>query len=172
MRDGILRLVEAFPGLTQARIRRFFGQDVGPYLDALVRDGLLKETTNKTGLSGRPARRFHSERRAEEVVKVSPRHTEAHRTARLKATRLMMSLNDDPATQDVLVELLTAPHLYGAETPLAEIMERCGVDEGGKGWMRPAKKLAEMGVVELRSRKGAGRASTVRLLDVPPYPLG
>ena len=41
MRREILRLVEAFPGVSQGKVGRFMDCDVTAYVDALASDGLL-----------------------------------------------------------------------------------------------------------------------------------
>lgn len=171
MRRDVLRLIEAFPGCTQTQISAFMGADAKSYIDVLVAEGIVEETTRRDGLPGRPARRLKAARAAE-TINIAERHSEAYAEAKLRATRWVLALHGDAEAQAMLVELLSAPAEWAAERSLVDLMGRCGLASGGRGWMRPARRLEEMGVVALRERRGAGRDTTVRLLDPPPYPLG
>ena len=172
MRRDVLRLIEAFPGCTQTQVSAFMGEDAKPYIDALVAEGVVEEVMRRDGLRGRPARRLTAASNGVETIRVTERHAQAHADAKMAATRWLLALHDDKAAQTMLVELLSAPHLYSAETALEDLMRRCELETGCKGWMRAPRRLAEMGVVELRERRGAGRQTMIRLLAPPPYPLG
>lgn len=68
------------------------------------------------------------------------------------------------AARDLLVRLYRAPWKYAVERPLSDIAETLAA-------VKAARKLAEMGAIVLKERRGKGRLSTFRLASVPPYPM-
>jgi hypothetical protein len=68
------------------------------------------------------------------------------------------------AAREMLASLHRAPWKYAAERPLSDIAD-------GLAGMKAARKLASMGAIVLKERRGRGRASTFRLAHVPPYPM-
>jgi len=68
------------------------------------------------------------------------------------------------AARGLLVRLYRAPWKYAADRPLSDVADDVATTKA-------ARKLAEMGAIVLKERRGNGRSSTFRLAHVPPYPM-
>ena len=180
MRTEVLRLVEAFPGVTIGRIDRFLGCDAAPYLRQLEGEGLICLASSASAGRGRPAVCAWPTIARPKVVKVTPDLEEEHARTVAAVTRWVVELGamrDARGASEavkrgaelavaMLATIYRAPHRYAREVPLASV-----ANADGRTMMRAARLLQERGAIDLFERKGAGRVTTIHLQTVPPYPL-
>lgn len=75
------------------------------------------------------------------------------------------------AARDMLVLLHRAPWKYAADGPLWSLTGDVADRHGDTPSKKAARKLAEMGAIVLKERRGQGRTSTFRLGHLPPWPM-
>jgi hypothetical protein len=180
MRADVLRLVEAFPGVSISRVSRFLGGDAAPYLERLKAEGLVRIQTAPAARRGRPPACVWPAIDRPKAVEVTPDLEGEHARTVAAVTRWVVDLGamrDARGASDavkrgaelalaMLATIYRAPHRYAREVPLASV-----ANADGRTMMRAARLLQERGAIDLFERKGAGRVTTIQLQTVPPYPL-
>ena len=122
------------------------------------------------------------------TIGIRPDLQAEHDAALKRATGWVMKLRTEAATRhgtpaqqrhaklalEMLKVILRAPFRYVAETPLAALAKLADdPDEPHEPsqYMRAARRLEALGMLEVVERKGKGRVTTVRLRDPIPYPM-
>lgn len=119
------------------------------------------------------------------LVRMRPEVVEAQRESVAQVNRWFASLETDKtnsilwsaklplvlAAREMLVKLYRDPWLYAAEVPTWKLLGDIADCRGDAPSKKALRKLAEMGVIILKERRGSGRTSTFRLVHVPPYPM-
>lgn len=178
MRDDIIRLITAFPGVSVGRVHRFI-DGARPYVAALEGDGLIRRET-VIGPRGKGIEVLRMTAEPARVVKVTPDLEGEHTRTVAAVTRWVVELGamrdargasgavkrGADLALDMLATIYRAPHRYAREVPLASL-----ANADGRTMMRAARMLQERGAIDLFERKGAGRVTTIQLKTVPPYPL-
>jgi hypothetical protein len=76
------------------------------------------------------------------------------------------------AARDMLVMLHRTPWKYAVEAPLWTLTGDVADVRGDTAAKKAARKLADLGAIVLKERRGRGRTSTFRLAHLPPWPMG
>lgn len=157
-------------------------------IDTLKASGHITETIIRQGRGVRTMLRLSEPERAAHdplLVRMKPEAVEAQSEAerqlrvwfaeldRTRTYTLMDSAGRPVllSARDLLVRLYRTPWKYAVEQPVWVLVDDVAEERGYVAAMKAARKLAEMGAIVLKERRGRGRTSTFRLAHIPPYPM-